>query len=87
MNKSTALFLDSSAFSEGNAQFVEDLYETYLRDPNSVDPSWVKEFAKLGVNLPESAPLRLASVPPVPNAVGLELSMRKQAAVGKLIDQ
>ena len=87
MNKSTALFLDSSAFSEGNAQFVEDLYETYLRDPSSVDPSWVKEFAKLGANLPESAPLRLASVPPVPNAVGLELSMRKQAAVSKLIDQ
>jgi 2-oxoglutarate dehydrogenase E1 component len=87
MKKSTARFLDSSAFSEGNARFVEDLYEKYLRDPASVDPSWVKEFAKLGVNLPEpQPPLRLAQVPPVPNAVGLELSMRKQAAVSRLID-
>ncbi|MCX7112368.1 MAG: 2-oxoglutarate dehydrogenase E1 component [Proteobacteria bacterium] len=85
MNKSTALFQDSSAFSEGNARFVEDLYEKYLRDPNSVDPSWVKEFAKLGVAVPDP-PLRLASVPPAPTAVGLELSMRKQAAVARLID-
>ncbi|MEI7869905.1 MAG: 2-oxoglutarate dehydrogenase E1 component [Candidatus Methylumidiphilus sp.] len=85
MNTSTALFQDSSAFSEGNARFVEDLYEKYLRDPNSVDPSWVKEFAKLGVAVPDP-PLRLASVPPAPTAVGLELSMRKQAAVARLID-
>ncbi len=86
MNKSTALFQDYSAFSDGNARFVEDLYEKYLRDPSSVDPSWVKEFAKLSVSPPEP-PLRLASVPPIPNAVGLELSMRKQAAVSRLIDQ
>ena len=85
MNKPTALFQNSSAFSEGNARFVEDLYEKYLRDPNSVDPSWVREFAKLGVSLPEP-PLRRASVTPLPNAVGLELSLRKQAAVGRLID-
>ena len=85
MNKSTALLQDSSAFSDGNARFVEDLYEQYLHDPNSVDPSWVREFAKLSVSVPEPPP-RLASVPPIPNAVGLELSMRKQAGVSRLID-
>ena len=86
MNKPTTLFQDSSALAEGNARFVEDLYEKFLRDPDSVDPSWVREFAKLGGSSPAPV-LRLASVPPVPNAVGLELSMRKQAAVSRLIDQ
>ena len=57
MNKSTALFLDSSAFSEGNAQFVEDLYETYLRDPSSVDPSWGE-----GVRQAWGQPARIGSL-------------------------
>ena len=86
MNKSTQLFQDSSAFSEGNASFLDDLYDQYLRDPDSVDPSWREEFANLQLNLPEPK-VRLAAVPPVPNAVGLELILRKQAAVSRLIDQ
>ena len=31
----------------GNAAYVEELYERYLRDPNSVDPQWQDYFARL----------------------------------------
>jgi len=86
MNQSNQLLQDSSAFSEGNASFLDDLYEQYLRDPESVDPSWREEFANLQLNVPDSR-ARLTTVPPVPNAVGLELILRKQAAVSRLIDQ
>jgi len=85
-NQSNQLFQDSSAFSEGNARFLDDLYEQYLQDPESVDPSWRDKFANLQLNVPEPPP-RLAAVPPVPSAVGLEQVLRKQAAVSRLIDQ
>jgi 2-oxoglutarate dehydrogenase E1 component len=32
----------------GNAAFVAELYEQFLRDPNAVDPSWRGFFGKLG---------------------------------------
>jgi len=32
----------------GNAPFVEELYERYLQDPNSVEPQWREYFATLG---------------------------------------
>jgi len=86
MNQSTLLSQDSSAFSEGNASFLDDLYEKYLLDPESVDPSWRDKFANLQLQLAD-APSRLAAVPPVPTAVGLDLILRKQAAVSRLIDQ
>ena len=86
MNQSTLLSQDSSAFSEGNARFLDELYEKYLLDPESVDPSWRDKFANLQLHLPET-PARLTVVPPVPNAVGLDLILRKQAAVSRLIDQ
>ncbi|HBG95867.1 MAG TPA: hypothetical protein DDY14_11250, partial [Chromatiaceae bacterium] len=34
------LFRSSSAFYGGNAAFIEDLYEQYLNDPESVDLAW-----------------------------------------------
>jgi len=37
-------FAASSQLSGGNAGFVEDLYENYLRDANSVAPEWRKYF-------------------------------------------
>jgi 2-oxoglutarate dehydrogenase E1 component len=37
-------FAASSQLSGGNAAFVEELYETYLRDPNSIAPEWRKYF-------------------------------------------
>jgi 2-oxoglutarate dehydrogenase E1 component len=40
---------DRSSFLAGaNAGFVETLYRGYLKDPNSVDPSWAAFFASLG---------------------------------------
>jgi 2-oxoglutarate dehydrogenase E1 component len=38
------LFKSSSALYGGNAAFVEDLYERYLQDPESVDAAWRRRF-------------------------------------------
>ncbi len=49
-------FLDllraTSALSGGNAAFIEGIYESYLQDPESIDPAWRKHFEAL---LQESA--------------------------------
>jgi 2-oxoglutarate dehydrogenase E1 component len=37
----------STALSGGNAAFIEDLYEQYLKDANSVDPAWRHFFQGL----------------------------------------
>ena len=37
-------FSASSQLSGGNAAFIEDLYESYLRDPNAVAAEWKKYF-------------------------------------------
>jgi 2-oxoglutarate dehydrogenase E1 component len=37
-------FAASSQLSGGNAAFVEELYEKYLRDPNSIAAEWSKYF-------------------------------------------
>ncbi len=41
-------FHNTSPFFGSNAVFVEELYERYLLDNNSVDPSWQKYFSQLG---------------------------------------
>ncbi|TVQ87987.1 MAG: 2-oxoglutarate dehydrogenase E1 component [Chromatiaceae bacterium] len=38
------LFRGSSAFYGGNAAFIEDLYERYLKDPESIDLAWRRRF-------------------------------------------
>ena len=38
------LFRASTAFFSGNAAFIEDLYERYLQDPESVDLAWRERF-------------------------------------------
>ena len=40
----------SSYLSGGNAGYIEDLYEQYLKDPQSVDPKWRNYFAGLSPN-------------------------------------
>lgn len=51
---------DSSHIAGGNAAYVEEMYERYLRDPNSVDPQWCDFFEKLppvngaGADVPHS---------------------------------
>jgi 2-oxoglutarate dehydrogenase E1 component len=37
----------TSAFSGGNATFVEDLYEAYLKDPESIPEDWRRQFDQL----------------------------------------
>ena len=37
----------TSAFSGGNATFVEDLYESYLKDPQSIPSDWRQQFDQL----------------------------------------
>ena len=41
------LLRTTSALSGGNAAFIEDLYESYLQDPASVDDTWRKRFDTL----------------------------------------
>ena len=41
------LFRRSSHIAGGNATYVEDLYESYLLDPNSVPEQWRDYFNKL----------------------------------------
>lgn len=40
-------WLDSSLFSGSNAGYVEELYEAYLQDPQSVDAQWRATFDNL----------------------------------------
>ncbi|MGR8979580.1 MAG: 2-oxoglutarate dehydrogenase E1 component [Gammaproteobacteria bacterium] len=41
------LFQESSSLYGSNAWFVERLYERYLDDPESVEPSWQKKFQEI----------------------------------------
>jgi 2-oxoglutarate dehydrogenase E1 component len=48
----------ASILSGANAGFISDLYARYLRDPRTVDPSWVEFFA----GLPDEAAAAIAAV-------------------------
>jgi 2-oxoglutarate dehydrogenase E1 component len=91
-------FQASSAISGGNAAFVEDLYEQYLADAQSVGPQWRAYFDALkgreAGDVPHSAAVarieaaqKLAgrgSVAPIA-AVPNEAASQKQAGVLKLV--
>ena len=47
MSQSLAQALATTALSGGNAGFIEDLYEQFLRDPKGVDPTWAAYFSRL----------------------------------------
>ncbi len=51
----------SSHIAGGNATYVEDLYETYLKDPNTVPGQWRDYFDRLP--LVESKTLQIEDVP------------------------
>ena len=40
-------FISTSPLFGGNSAYVEDYYEQYLRDPDSVEPSWREYFKSL----------------------------------------
>lgn len=97
MSKLLKLFQDSSSLYGSNASFVENLYERYLEDPDSVEPSWQKEFSEIhnGVDFetPHSpvierfAQLALKSQGRLAKLQGFtEESVKKQSAVARLIN-
>ena len=47
MSQSLADQLATTALSGGNADFIEDLYEQFLRDPSAVDPTWAAYFSQV----------------------------------------
>ena len=47
MSQSLADQFASTALSGGNAAFIEELYEEFLRDPSSLDPKWRDYFKRL----------------------------------------
>jgi 2-oxoglutarate dehydrogenase E1 component len=96
MSQSLADLLATTALSGGNAGFIEDLYEQFLKDPAGVDPTWAAYFKGLrGSAAGEVAhgPIRerlLARVqaPPAPGGAGSAESggaSAKQGAVSRLI--
>ncbi len=97
MSKLLKLFQDSSSLYGSNASFVENLYERYLEDPDSVEPSWQKQFSEIhnGVDFetPHSpvverfAQLALKSQGRLAKLQGFtEESVKKQSAVARLIN-
>jgi 2-oxoglutarate dehydrogenase E1 component len=47
MSQSLADQLATTALSGGNAGFIEDLYEKFLKDPAAVGPAWAEYFSGL----------------------------------------
>src|SRR5450755_4810057 len=47
MSQSLADQFATTALSGGNAGFIEDLYDKFLRDPSGVDPAWREYFKAL----------------------------------------
>src|SRR3954463_5459320 len=55
-------FLDNSYLFGGNAPFIEDLYEKYLANPQSVDDEWRDYFDRMQM-LPGNATKDVARAP------------------------
>jgi 2-oxoglutarate dehydrogenase E1 component len=96
MSQSFADQLATTALSGGNADYIEDLYERFLKDPNGVDPAWAAHFRRLqGGVAGEVAhgPIRerlLARLNSPPKPSGVERgdpggASAKQGAVSRLI--
>ncbi len=84
-------FLKSSQLSGGNAAYIEELYEQYLLDPNSIPSQWKSYFEGFqgAGDVPHSAVLAAvqAQAKQARHSLGNgdEELARKQTAVGKLI--
>lgn len=99
MNDLLRYFRESSAYYGANAGFIEDLYEQFLREPDSVGETWRERFKTLQnqygiqMDIPHS-PIRnrfarLAENLPVAydrfRAAGAEIPLQKQSSVTRLI--
>lgn len=94
-------FQDTSALYGGNADFIEDIYERYLSEPEQVTPAWRRRFEELAKtelrqspeiihsairhNLVNSAYLPQSSL--INTAVLPGVAAQKQAAVLRLINR
>jgi 2-oxoglutarate dehydrogenase E1 component len=95
MSQSLADQLATTALSGGNAGFIEDLYEQFLKDPSGLDPAWREYFKGLnGGNgeiahgpIRESLLARVQLPPAAANASGAQSdgASAKQGAVSRLI--
>ena len=95
MSQSLADQLATTALSGGNAGFIEDLYEQFLKDPSGLDPAWVNYFKGLQGSGGEIAhgPIRerlLARVQQplsaaAPSGAASDGASAKQGAVSRLI--
>jgi 2-oxoglutarate dehydrogenase E1 component len=97
MSQSLADQLATTALSGGNAGFIEDLYEQFLKDPAAVDPAWAKYFSGLKGNSTTEVPhtairerlTRLQpgapATPAAPASQTADLASAKQGAVSRLI--
>ncbi|HBA66144.1 MAG TPA: 2-oxoglutarate dehydrogenase E1 component [Methylococcaceae bacterium] len=97
MSELLKLFQESSALYGGNAVFIEDLYEKYLQNPDSVDPSWRHTFKNLHNGMAQEiihspivdrfASLAQQSQGRLAKLQGFtEESVKKQSAVARLIN-
>jgi len=95
MSQTLADQFATTALSGGNAGFIEDLYERFLKDPGGVDPAWAAYFSRLAQGADEVAhgPIRerllarLASPPARGGGTVAEPggARAKQGAVSRLI--
>ena len=97
MSASLADQLAATALYGGNADFIEDLYQSFLKDPKTVDPGWARYFEGLnpgGTQQPSHRQVRellasqtrkteFAPTPAANPASGA--ASAKQAAVSRLI--
>ncbi len=92
------MFQETSALYGSNASYVEDLYEQYLENPDSVPESWQKRFSQLQGQQQSDIPhspiverfeqLAISSPGRLAKLQGFtEVSVKKQSAVARLINQ
>jgi 2-oxoglutarate dehydrogenase E1 component len=96
MSQSLADQFATTALSGGNAGFIEDLYEQFLKDPATVDPTWAAYFSRVkggATGEVAHAPIRerlLARIKASPTSSGRQGAdgggaSAKQGAVSRLI--
>src|SRR5450432_2574159 len=95
MSQSLADQLATTALSGGNAGFIEDLYEQFLKDPSGLDPAWASYFQGLqgsGGEVPHGpirerllARMQQRPAGAVPSGVASDGASAKQGAVSRLI--
>ncbi len=97
MSNLLKLFQDSSSLYGSNATYIEDLYEQYLENPDSIAESWQKQFAQLPAHPSHDTPhspiverfamLALSTQGRLARLQGFtEESVKKQSAVARLIN-